>query len=258
MIFLVSGEGSSDIGIRSNENPSSDGSGFCPGPMSVIIDKLIEPWLNYSLMGCKAIEFIPENQLKNIEVPRNALRGKKRKNHETALNTKYFYQNARQLARIALEKAKTNQCAVGAVLFRDADGTRSTEKGLYENKWASIEVGFQAEEFNFGVPMVPKPKSEAWLLCALKVDHYQNCNQLELTLSGNDNSPDSAKDQLDCELNRLGKSVGDVVGMVSEGIIDPERIDMPSFNRFRERLKEVTLGMLASKPDKSAGTRSGA
>ncbi len=53
-----------------------------------------------------------------------------------------------------------------AVLFRDSDGTASSGRGLWEDKRKSIEDGFGEAGFDYGVPMIPKPKSEAWLLCA--------------------------------------------------------------------------------------------
>ena len=44
--------------------------------------------------------------------------------------------------------------------------------------------------------MIPKPKSEAWLICALKRDPYQVCERLEAR-SGNDQSPNSLKRELE-------------------------------------------------------------
>jgi hypothetical protein len=56
--------------------------------------------------------------------------------------------------------------------------------------------GFEEEGFSKGVTMIPKPKSEAWLICVLKEHAYQNCQSLE-DRSGNDNSPNSLKDELE-------------------------------------------------------------
>ena len=41
-----------------------------------------------------------------------------------------------------------------------------------------------------------KPKSEAWLLCAWKYHSYGGCESLE-DRSGNDNSPNNLKDELE-------------------------------------------------------------
>jgi len=57
--------------------------------------------------------------------------------------------------------------------------------------------GFAHEGFDSGVPMLPNPKSEAWLLCALKKPRpYQDCDRIEAG-SGNAAAPDSLKAQLE-------------------------------------------------------------
>ncbi len=241
MIFMVSGEGSSDIGACIHQTGECSGADFRAGPMAVIVDKLVEGVAGYSLLDSEAFEFIAEARLARLakDLPMALSAGKKR-DYETA----YFFKGARALARLAVARKAQAQCEVGAVLFRDADGTRATEQGLFEAKWASIEGGFQAEGFPHGIPMVPKPKSEAWVLCALKINPYQSCEVLEKSLSGNDNSPNPAKAQLEAILTDSGKEVTDLADMVADGTIDPNRIDMPSFNRFRARMEEATRQML--------------
>jgi hypothetical protein len=209
--------------------------------MTVIIDRLLEPIIQYSLIDSDAIEFISEKTLSSLSkrLPMALSAGKKR-DYETA----YFFKNARALGRLAKDKSSTAGCPVGAVLFRDADGTRSTEMGLFEQKWKSIEDGFNAEEFANGVPMVPKPKSEAWILCAIVAQPYHNCSQLELTLTGNDRAPNPAKVQLEERLDQIDREKHDLPDMVRDGTIDPFKIVMPSFNRFRQRLENVIHIML--------------
>ena len=243
MIFVVTGEGPSDIGSCINAAGTCCGDDFRAGPMAVIVDQLVEREIKYSLLDSGAMEFVPKSTLGEVmrKVP-IALSAGKRRDYETA----YHFKGARALARLAADRKAEEKCEVGAVLFRDTDGTRSTEKGLYETIWTSMEDGFSAEIFPHGVPMVPKPKSEAWLICALKEPPYQNCAGLEESLSGNDNSPNPAKAQLEEILARAGKEVCDLSRMVEDGIIDPGRIDMPSFNRFRDRLAEVTRNMLSA------------
>ena len=240
MLLLVSGEGQTDIGAWADGSGQCAGADFRPGPMAVIIDRLVEQVAGYSLLDSAAMEFISECTLKvrSKRLP-VVLSAGKRRDYETAL----FFKNARALAQLA--KAKVSPTApVGAILFRDADGTRSTERGLFEQKWKSIEDGFRAEGFGLGVPMVPKPKSEAWLLCALKSQPYQHCAGLEDSLSGNDRAPSPAKAQLASVLSARGKTVGDLVAMLGDGSIAPNRIDMPSFNRFRDRPETVARSML--------------
>ncbi|MNY52661.1 hypothetical protein D3C86_1883510 [compost metagenome] len=85
--------------------------------------------------------------------------------------------------------------------------------------------------------MLPRPKSEAWLLCALKEVPYQNCEKLEEE-SGNDGAVNSLKDRL---ASRLGQDATRKLlnEILSEGRIDAARIDMPSFNEFRDDLERV-------------------
>ena len=88
-----------------------------------------------------------------------------------------------------------------------------------------------------GVPMIPKPKSEAWLLCALR-DDYQNCGRLE-NESGNDASPNSLKQQLS---QHLGEPATRELlnGTSDDNRLDLEQItDMPSLTMFKDRLDEV-------------------
>jgi hypothetical protein len=239
MIIIVSGEGATDIGVCQNRLDTCSGPDFSAGPMTHIIDKLIEPLIQYSPLKSGAIEFVSERHLLSVKVRKSALRGKKRNEFDTAHEQKYFYQNARQLAHIAQNKSVESSCPVIAVLFRDTDGTHSTSKGLFDRKWRSMELGFQADGYQQGVPMIPKPKSEAWLLCAVKQNPYQNCNQLEDRLPANDASPNSAKKQLNRALKKRNKSIDDLISMVDEGDIDATQISMPSYDRFRQRLESV-------------------
>ncbi len=241
MIFVVSGEGPSDIGACCNGQRQCAGADFRAGPMSIIIDMLVEPIVNYSLIDAQAMEFVSEQSLSQIakDFPMALSAGKKR-DYETA----YFFKGARALARIARERGEKAQCGTAAVLFRDADGTRATERGLYQKKWDSISGGFIAEDFENGVPMVPKPKSEAWLICALKAQPYQNCASLEDSLSGNDNSPNPAQEQLEALLALMSKNTEDMSALVADNTISATRIDMPSFQQFRQRLEEVTRNLI--------------
>ena len=81
--------------------------------------------------------------------------------------------------------------------------------------------------------MLPKPKSEAWLLCAIK-NSYQNCNALE-NESGNDNSPNNLKTQLET----FGLTHDEICEKIKANKIGIEKIDMKSFNIFKNRLHEV-------------------
>jgi hypothetical protein len=96
--------------------------------------------------------------------------------------------------------------------------------------------GFEAEGFHKGVPMIPKPKSEAWLVCAWKNHPYQGCEALE-ERSGNDNSPNNLKTEL---ADLLGDVVtSDLLNEKVQQSFDINKVEMTSFKEFRKRLNEV-------------------
>lgn len=225
---MVSGEGSSDLGNHDS-----------PGPLAQMIDILVEPEWGFSLLNLKCMLFVGETEL--VEAG-SALRSQKRsivRGKHNKPETGYHYRNARALATLAKKKAKDDSCPVGAILFHDCDGTRSAPLDLWRTKYESMMAGFEAETFAFGVPMIPQPKSEAWLLCHHQPTPYQNCVRFE-DMPGNDASPKAPKRQL---ATALGVPINEIYKYIDPEAIDWNKIDMPSFNRFKERLKEVLSQM---------------
>jgi len=232
MFLVLSGEGNTDIGT-SDDNP---------GPMAKFIDKWITRRFkyDYSLLETNQFKIIPETELTNEvnrlrkakKIKTSSRRGKKR-----PPETQYFYRNARALATLSRQISQEEETDVIAILFRDSDGSASSGKGLWKNKWDSILKGFEEEGISTGVPMVPKPKSEAWLLCALK-NQYQHCTSLE-DESGNDSAPNSLKKQLEAHLD-TPCSQELLNDKIDRGEIDLNRIvDMPSLTEFKDRLDTV-------------------
>ena len=216
------------------------GSEFQPGPMGLILDRLLDELVGDSPFDSKVMEFVTEHEVatnsRNLPM---RLAGKKNE-----MENAVFFKNARALALLAKEKRTAEHGApVAAVLFRDADGTHSQKRGNFESKWKSMMDGFAAEGFNHGVPMIPNPKSEAWLLCALREDVSHDCDALESTLPGNDKAPNPAKAQLKKVLAKRGKTTSDLNEMIQDGSLDPGVIDMPSFHRFKNRLASVVQDM---------------
>lgn len=239
MYLLLSGEGPSDIGVCYPAAEYCDADTFRPGPMAWLVDQWVERCQGYELSYLESglVRFAAKQHLvRHKHTPAGKtmrLRGKK-KPGETA----YYFYNARALARCAVALANDVNDRVIAVLFRDADGTSSAERGEWQAKYDSMMAGFAAENFDDGVAMIPKPKSEAWLLCALKPQSpYQHCARLE-DESGNDRSPNSLKNQLSQALN--GKTSTDELAELAKlGGIEWERIDLPSLDAFKNRLAEV-------------------
>ena len=234
MRFLVSDEGPTDMG-RCTVGDTCVGGDFAPGPMACLVDQLAVDRMGYSSIELGLLHALSEQRLNRIAKALKPLRlrGKKRRPE-----TSYYYRNARGLARAAAELGLEWNDAIIAVLFRDADGTQSAGRGDWQYKWQSMLDGFAAEGYGLGVPMIPKPKSEAWLLCALKPDQpYQHCEVLERE-SGNDAAPNSLKAQM---IEALGDRLTGVelAELVHRRRVDAARIRMPAFDAFRERLHEV-------------------
>jgi hypothetical protein len=238
MYFLFSGEGATDLGVGMSSALICEGEEYLPGPMTLIADQIVEAKHKYFLLEAGCCGYISEQNLTQrageFKAVKKAMRlpGKKR-----AKETQYFFKNARVFAKIAKEKAAALDDEVVAVLFRDSDGTASAGRGLWQEKRQSMLDGFDEEGFANGVPMIPKPKSEAWLICALKANPYQGCDGLE-DRSGNDNSPNSLKGELE-ELLGAPRSRESLCQLVQDKAIDIEQIAMPSFAAFRTRLEEV-------------------
>jgi hypothetical protein len=146
-----------------------------------------------------------------------------------------FAKMAAALSHRARELELEEGDAAVAILFHDSDGTQSSPRDHWEKVVAAVQSGFDAMGFGCGVAMIPKPKQEAWLLCAIRQPPYSHCEHLE-SESGNDASPKALKAQLRAA---HGDDVNTavMVGWIEDGRVDPAMIDMPSFNRFRSDLR---------------------
>ncbi|WP_373545431.1 hypothetical protein [Chamaesiphon sp.] len=228
MHLVLSGEGASDVGsdspgerLRQRENI---------GPITKLVDLLIERRLGYSLVEYQALTLFSKAALVDRA---KLMKPRSRKGKKQPSETRYFYNNARALALLAGELEVEDRVVV---LFRDGDGTGTSTRQEWAQKLQSMLDGFAVEELTTGVPILPKPKSEAWWLCALR-DDYQNCQQLE-DESGNDASPNSLKSQIEAYLGEPATHLL-LNDKIDDGEIDIDRIDMDSLNKFKKRLNEV-------------------
>jgi len=247
MYFLLSGEGPGDIGVCNPSADRCDRAGFSEGPMAIIIDQMIEAFQRFDMshLDTGRVSYVSEGYLSEHKLPPRkkamSLKGKKK-----PAETKYYFENARSLAAAAKAKSDEIGDSVVAVLFRDADGTASAGRGNWSDKRNSIIEGFRAEAFEFGVPMVPKPKSEAWLLCATKKNPYQHCAALENESGNDDSGRVPLKDQLSDSLDG-NSGTGHINQRVIARTIDFHQIDMPSFNTFKEDLERAVNLAVASR-----------
>jgi hypothetical protein len=236
MFLILSGEGKTDIGENSNEI----------GPITKLIDNWIARRIRYSLIEGGQYAIFSEAQV--VEKAKKEIVSHSRRGKKNGQETRFFRNNARGLAILAREKAQEigTDTPLILVLFRDLDGTASISGDMWNNKWQSILDGFDAEGILTGVPMIPNPKSEAWILCALR-NRYQHCEKLE-DESGNNASLNPLKQQLKDHLGEPGSRIL-LNEKIDAGEIDIDRIDMDSLNKFKERLNEVLdlLGCARSK-----------
>jgi len=236
MILVLSGEGPTDIGTR---KPKETGWAFEPGPMAWIVDKLLNRLdrLDYSILeghanGYDYVRFLSERDLGDLRYSRPRFFP----HAQNTFESQFFRASAYQLGKHAQAVAVERNDSVIAVFFRDSDGTNSAPKTMWQAKFESILAGFRLADFPSAVPMVPRPKSEAWMLCGLlkRQNAGADCHWLE-DAPGNDASPNCLKSQLATHLG-TAPSAEQQAEMVRSGQIDPALIDLPSFRAFREEL----------------------
>lgn len=232
MRLLLSGEGPTDIGMT---RLTAEGLQFVPGPMAWFVDRLLEPRLGYSLLELQESGADCVRHMHEADLAAGAKRGSLLlPGVRFGKGTAFFTRNAQVLGLMARLDAKQTGQPVVAVLFRDGDGTGSVPKVQWQQKVDSIARGFELVEFDAGVPMVPRPKSEAWLICALKTPAYQHCDALEDS-PGNDGSPHALKARL-AALHGSEPGADVQADWVRKGQVDPAAIDMPSCDAFRAAL----------------------
>ena len=210
--------------------------------MAVWLARLWENMLGYNLLDTpEAVVYVSETalaqQAKKSGKRMQSLRGKKQ-----AVETGLYFGNAKHLGLIAQQLATDHADSVMAVLFHDADGTRSAPGQMWQSKWDSMVNGFASAAFDFGVPMLPRPKSEAWLLCAWQTAKH-SYDALE-DISGNDESPNSAKVQWDAFMGSQQTSEQEADWCAYNPGDWHNLLTMPSFKAFYDRFHEVAKSML--------------
>ena len=107
-----------------------------------------------------------------------------------------------------------------AIFFVDVD------KDSLTDRYAQVKLGLKKYGFcETGVPMIPDKISEAWLMCCLS--KYEKCEEHEKATSDK-TSPNYPKNV--CEASGFTRHE------IAENC-DPNQINMPSFNQFREDFK---------------------
>lgn len=194
--IVMTGEGPTDMGPCNNSQAICTDNQLDVGPVAQLMFKTIQQYLpNWNIDNLEQenvashLTLIDETWL--ISKCKEKKRGLIRPSKAVAKGMTVHAQRAQVLA----EYAQSNNHQMAAY-FHDTDGTRSQLEDMpdrQEKLTQAIQAGFRAAKFeNQGIAIVPKPTSEAWLICGVKESPYQHCGLLETNLSGNDNSPSRA------------------------------------------------------------------
>lgn len=233
MIFHVLGEGSSDFG-------SWDGHTLKKGCMNYLLDWL---WMHHAPAGTP----LPEQILHSRDaISKTDPRTIGSKGHHIPKETRFAFVSGLALARLA----QAERDVAGAVCFIDADHTRSEDKRIGEKLRDAIQQGFEFAHFDLGVPMVPNPCQEAWLLayyqCYMpRQTAYNHAEQFE-EMAGNKHArhQNNPKEQLAECVEKAGLNIRED----EEEIINRvnwDRVAMPSYDCFRTKFLQVVERMLA-------------
>ncbi len=232
--ILVTGEGSSDMGGSNNGHSISSGASYNLGPMALLavrlLQKIIPDWNEDN------IDFqSPNNWMTCISGNELARQAKRVRKHRPSTKLrKGFVEHANRATTMA-GYAKDNGHQL-AFYFHD------TDKCDFDDLHQSIILGFNGVEGVHGIPMIPKPTSEAWLICGQKQDPYAHCTALETELSGNDAASDeNAPKKVLARLLGQEATTEQQYEMVTG--IDITRIDMPSYNQFKTDLTTAIEGV---------------
>ncbi len=238
--LLAFGEGPTDMGRSRNAQAYAHGADLEVGPMLRLAHRLLArhlPDWNADLFDLQQEHAVPSVLVAPAEMKSLA------KSASITLPSKktksgYLIHSKRSavLGQLAQQRGSVTEAQL-AIYFHDTDGTNRDPHDPHDLVQA-VNEGFRAAGFaGQGVAMVPQPTSEAWLICSCKPDAYQHCAQLETQLSGNDRSPARApKLVLGHHLGNPNYHRGDLLPVVNA--IELDRLDMPTFNQFRDDLKQ--------------------
>lgn len=233
LFFLLSGEGSSDIGTT--ETPEIVGDSFHEGPLTYLIRQML-PTIGRTNTEY-TFRFVPRTVLDRVGKTERESKKIRRRSKEDEKGSTYDFFNAACLGIVSLQ-FQTEAVPVIAIFFKDLDGTRGKPKN-WQFVFNLVLEGFQKAGFHRGVPMIPKPVSEAWFLCAIyrKRVPSLNCDNMENTTFGDGNNH-QLKGVLEKELKDI-PSMELLNEKIQSDEIDFRYINLPSYNAFKHRLEEV-------------------
>lgn len=232
--IVVSGEGVTDLGASRGGLGISEGADIEVGPGLLLIYKLIYFY---------APDWYRDMYDWTADVPITTYLVSRGERSRVAKTLKPNLFQTHTNGRGGIEHAK-GAWALGQIAqsyevdlcfyFHDTDGTQALLRrtpDLQDIIVKGVSKGFDMQEV-VGIAMVPKPTSEAWLICHAGVPPYQHCHLLESSLAGNqDSETRSPKDHLASLLGTTRVVRDDLVELARQ--VDVERLDMPSFNQLK-------------------------
>ena len=240
MKLLISGEGASDLGACNNAQGQCSDENFSRGPMAVWLARLWTAMLGYNVLDTpEAVVYVTKKALAQ-KAKESGTRMQRQRGKKQAAETGLYFSNAQQLGLLAQQLAGHHADTVMAVLFRDTDGTCSAP-GQWKSKWDSMMNGFASVAFEFGVPMLPKPKSEAWLMCAGQTARHSHAKFEDLP--GNDDSPKSAKKRWYAFMGGPQTATQEASWCANNPADWENMRTMPSFKEFFKRFHDVASAM---------------
>ena len=238
--IVMTGEGPTDMGTCNNSQAICTDGQLDVGPVARLMFRTIQQYLpNWNIDNLEQDNIAPHLTLIDEMWLKSKCKEKKRGLIRPSKAVAKGMIVHAQRAQVLAEYAQSNDHQMAAY-FHDTDGTRSQLDDMpdrQEKLTQAINAGFLAAKFeNQGLALVPKPTSEAWLICGLKESPYQHCESLETDLSGNDNSPNRApKVVLGEILGNPSYTRSDLNDLVDQ--LDTVKIDMPSFNMLCQQIQ---------------------
>lgn len=234
--FILCGEGPTDLYYNEIDRKQ--------GPLKDCVDRLLDffwDYRNYLQFKQVSRTEISLSDKGKPEKKTSIVRGNKNKfpNHH------FIVASAKCLAQKAEETAMENDepHKWGVIYFHDLDAnTNASVDEIYNASMSAMNEGFDSASFPHGVPMIPKTRSESWLLCLLDSDGGRNAKYFE-DLPMSDKSPNSGKKVLAALLN---VSENESYSRIEEkrDTFDWTSLQAPSFLVFRDRLKMVSAKLL--------------
>ena len=234
--FILCGEGPTDLYYNEVDQKQ--------GPLKDCVDKLLDFFWDDR-------NYIQFKQVSRTEVSLSD-KGKPEKKTAVVRGVKnkfpchrFIAASAKCLAQKAEETAMENDepHKWGVIYFHDLDAnTKASVDEIYNASMKAMNEGFDSVSFPHGVPMIPKTRSESWLLCLLDPDGGANKRYFE-NLPMSDKSPNSGKKVLATMLKVSEDESYTIIEEKRDTFVWAQ-LQAPSFLVFRDRLKTVSAKLL--------------